>query len=302
MIIDAHNHPDWHGHNLDRFLANMAQYGIDQTWLLSWESPVDEYDLHHSYTSLASDAGPIPFSRCLSYTERAPEKFVLGYAPDPRRPDAIDRLQAAIEIYGVRVYGELKLRLMLDNPDVLRVFRFCGQQGLPVTVHLDYELDTGQKYPRPNWWYGGGIDALERAVRACPETTFIGHAPGFWSHISSDGLFDQVMYPTGPVVPGGKVPKMLRQYPNLYADLSAGSALNALMRDAAFTTDFILEFQDRLLYGRDSFDNRLQEFLGGLDLPGEARSRIYAGNALTLVPERPANQNSASAPSGLHQR
>ena len=43
MIIDAHNHPDWHGHNLDRFLQNMDEHGIDRTWLLSWESPVDEY-------------------------------------------------------------------------------------------------------------------------------------------------------------------------------------------------------------------------------------------------------------------
>ena len=37
-IIDAHNHPDWHGHNLEKFLANMAQNGIDKTWLLSWEA------------------------------------------------------------------------------------------------------------------------------------------------------------------------------------------------------------------------------------------------------------------------
>ena len=32
-IIDAHNHPDWHGHNLERFIANMDQYGISKTWL-----------------------------------------------------------------------------------------------------------------------------------------------------------------------------------------------------------------------------------------------------------------------------
>jgi predicted TIM-barrel fold metal-dependent hydrolase len=289
MIIDAHNHPDWHGHNLDRFLQNVAEYNIDRTWLLSWESPVDEYDPQYNFASLTDDDGPIPFSRCLHYVERAPDRFVLGYAPDPRRPDAIDRLQAAIEIHGVRVYGELKLRLMVDNPDALRMFRFCGQQGLPVTVHLDYELGTGRKYPRPNWWYGGGIDAFERAVRACPETTFIGHAPGFWSHISDDGLFDQVMYPTGPIVPGGKVLELLRRYPNLYADLSAGSALNALQRDPAFATDFLLEFQDRLLYGRDSFDNRLQEFIDGLGLPDETLSRILSANALMLVPQRSTN-------------
>jgi len=286
MIIDAHNHPDWHGHNLDRFLQNIAQYNIDKTWLLTWECPPDEYDPEHNHTSLRDGCGPIPFSRGLRYTEHAPDRFVLGYAPDPRRADAIDRLGAAIEIYGVRLYGELKLRMMYDNPDALRMFRFCGEKGLPVTVHIDYEFDTGSKYPRPNWWYGGGIEAFERAVRACPGTTFIGHGPGFWAHISNDDLYDQVPYPTGKVVPGGKLPQMFRQYPNLYADLSAGSGLNALTRDSPFAREFLLEFQDRLLYGRDCFDNRMQEFLNSLGLPQETLTKIYAGNALRLVPEQ----------------
>jgi len=283
MIIDAHNHPDWHGYDLDKFLTNMTQYQIDRTWLLSWEAPRDEYAPSYYRVSLCEESGPIPFSRCLSYVERAPEKFVLGYAPDPRRPDAIDRLQAAVEIYRVRVYGELKLRMMYDNPDALRMYRFCGERGLPVTVHIDYEFDRGMAYPRPNYWYGGGIEAFERAVRACPTTNFVGHAPGFWAHISNDGQWDKVSYPSGKVVPGGKVVQMLRDYPNLYADLSAGSGLNALARDPAFARDFCIEFQDRLMFARDYFDNRLQEFLNSLALPRSVMDKIYAGNALKLI-------------------
>jgi predicted TIM-barrel fold metal-dependent hydrolase len=284
MIIDAHNHPDWHGHDLTRFLSNMADLHIDKTWLLSWEAPLGEYDPKDNYVYLSNDRGPIPFERCLAYSQRAPGKFVLGYAPDPRLPDAIDRLQAAIEIYGVRVCGELKLRMMYDNWDALRLFRFCGEKGLPVTVHLDYEFDTGQKYPRPNWWFGGGIEPFERAVRACPQTNFVGHAPGFWAHISNDDLFDRVSYPEGPVIPGGAVPRLLRTYPNLYADLSANSALNALKRDPAFARDFLIEFQDRLLYGRDNFSNGLQEFLATLGLPEAAWAKISFQNAARLAP------------------
>jgi predicted TIM-barrel fold metal-dependent hydrolase len=285
-IIDAHNHPDWHKHNLQKFLANMAQYNIDKTWLLSWETPVDEYDPTYNYVYLNDGNGyPIPFSRCLAYKQAAPDKFVLCYGPDPRLPDAIDRLEAAIELHGVQVYGELKLRMMYDDLDALRLFRFCAAKGLPVTVHLDYEFDTGHKYPRPNWWYGGGIEPFERAVRACPDTLFIGHAPAFWGHISGDDLARQVQYPTGKVQPGGKVPQMLRDYPNLYADLSAGSALAALNRDPEFAKDFLLEFQDRLLYGRDNFDNRLQEFINSLELPEEALVKIYCTNALRLAPD-----------------
>ena len=284
MIIDAHNHPDWHGHNFEKFVQNMAAYQIDKTWLLTWEAPEDEYDPIYNYTALRDHPrGPLPLERGLRYKTRAPDKFVLGYAPDPRRPDAIDQLRAAIEIHGVQVYGELKLRMMYDNPDALRMFRFCGEQGLPVSVHIDYEFDTGKPYPRPNWWYGGGIMCFERAVTACPDTNFIGHAPGFWAHISNDAQFDQVMYPKGEVVPGGRVVAMLRRYPNLYADLSAGSGYNALARDPAFAKAFLLEFQDRILYGRDNFDNKLQEFLNSLGLPDIVLEKIYAGNALKLL-------------------
>ncbi|MHB9023995.1 MAG: amidohydrolase family protein [Armatimonadota bacterium] len=286
MIIDAHNHPDWHGHDLTRFLENMEQHGIDVTWLHSWECPADEYD--PGYTSIIPPAngadGPLPFSRCLSYAERAPGKFVLSYAPDPRRPDAVDRLAAAVDLYQVRVCGEVKLRMMYDNPDALRLFRFCAEKGLPVTVHIDYEFDTGHTYPRPNYWYGGGIDAFARALRACPETIFLGHAPGFWSHISGDDQWGKVYYPKGEVEPGGRLSELLDACPNLYCDLSAGSGLNALKRDPAFGKDFLLRYQDRILYGRDCFDNGHQEFLNSLGLPAETLAKLYAGNALKLVP------------------
>jgi predicted TIM-barrel fold metal-dependent hydrolase len=173
---------------------------------------------------------------------------------------------------------------MYDNPDAIRMYRFCGEKGLPVTVHIDYEFNSGRKYPRPNYWYGGGIEAFERAVRACPETIFLGHAPGFWSHISGDDQFDKASYPKGPVEPGGKLIQMLRDYPNLYCDLSAGSGNNALKRDPEFARDFLLEFKTRVLYARDYFDSIHQELLDSLDLPADVLELIYSGNALRLVP------------------
>lgn len=287
MIIDAHNHPDWYGYNVERFLDNMKQYNIDKTWLISWECPDDEYDPH--YKKIVPDHGPngpISFERCAAYARQYPDKFILGYAPDPRRPDAIDKLAYAISMYDVRIYGEIKLRMCYDNPDALRMFRFCGTKGLPVIVHIDYEFDSGRAYPRPNWWYGGGIGAFERAVAACPETIFLGHAPGFWAHISGDDQFDKVAYPKGKVLPGGKVTEMLRKYPNLYCDISAGSGANAFRRDPEHAKEFILEFQDRILYARDYFDNVHQEVLGSLDLPEDVLTKIYSGNALKLVPLR----------------
>ena len=42
----------------------------------------------------------------------------------------------------------------------------------------------------------------------------------------------------------------------MYGDLSAGSGLNALMRDQEHARDFIQRHQDRLLYGSDPFQKQ----------------------------------------------
>ncbi len=40
--------------------------------------------------------------------------------------------------------------------------------------------------------------------------------------------------------------ELLRKYPNLYADLSALSGANAILRDPEYGVKFLDEFQDRL--------------------------------------------------------
>ena len=289
-IIDAHNHPDWHGHDLDKYLANMDQLGIEKTWLMNWECPENEYD--HAYKRavpaavLGTVTGPIPFSRCISYKERAPERFILGYAPDPRLPDACSRLEAAHGIYGAKVCGELKCRMMYDNPDALRLFKVAGELGMPVTFHLQYDMQRSVKAPRHEWW-GGTIDTIERVLQACPDTIFLGHAPGFWIHISNDELWLDKTYPPedAKIVLGGRIPELLRQYPNLYCDMSAGSGCRALKRDPEFARTFMNEFQDRILYARDYFDNQHQEFINSLNLATEVLEKIYHANAEKLIKE-----------------
>lgn len=44
----------------------------------------------------------------------------------------------------------------------------------------------------------------------------------------------------------------MRNYPNLWADTSAGSGYNALTRDPSFGLEFADEFQDKLMFGTDS--------------------------------------------------
>ena len=74
-------------------------------------------------------------------------------------------------------------------------------------MHFDYELGGG---PWP-YWYGGGIEALERVLALCPETNFIGHAPGFWAHISGDRLYKTESYPKCPITRPGKIELLLEK-------------------------------------------------------------------------------------------
>src|SRR5262245_9341943 len=285
-VIDAHNHVYWLGHDPRKMVENMDGFGIDRAWLLSWEAPAHE--ISPAYDEQLNPEGVgIPFSDIVRAREVFPERFIPGYAPDPRRPQARSLLRSAVKLHGVRVYGELKVRMHYDDPDALAMFRLCGELGLPVTFHLDVVLPPGgiQKEKERQYWYGGTIDNVERALERCPETRFLGHAPGFWREISGDADQEPLGYPKGrPVVPGGKILKLLDRYPNLYCDLSAGSGHTALSRDLSFSRKFLIDYQDRVLYGRDQYDNIHQELLKSLELPPEVLAKILAGNALKLVP------------------
>ena len=291
--IDAHNHPDWHGHDLGKFLANMDENGIEKCFLLTFLAPEEESDplaLGAVHGALLGEKSVLSFSRSLSYMERAPERFILGYAPDPRDREACRKLIAARKIYGARLCGEIKFRTMYDSPDCLRLFHTAGELGMPVTLHMQYDL---QKRYTDAWgeWWGGSIHTLEHCLQECPETVFLGHAPGFWIHISGDDLWKTKTYPatTDPVLPGGEIPRLLRTYPNLYCDISSGSGYEALTRDRQFTKKFLLEFQDRVLFARDYFDHIHEDLIESLDLPESVKEKIYFGNARKLVPpEQPA--------------
>ena len=285
MLIDAHNHPNWHGYDAKRILNNMDEQGIDRMWLFTWEVPEDEYSPSY-HKALPPGGTGIPLEDVLQVGREARDRFVLGYFPHPKRPDAADRLRAAHEIHGIQVASEMKVRVLFDDPDAIQLYNACAEMKLPITIHLDYPINHGGgNYPRPNYWYGGSIEAFERAIAACPETTFIGHAPGFWAHISGDDLYDKQSYPNAPVLPGGKLWDLMRQYDNLWADLSAGSALNALKRDPGTGTKFLIEFQDKLLWGRDYFDTALMDFFQGLSLPSDAYDKITYLNALRILGE-----------------
>ena len=62
------------------------------------------------------------------------------------------------------------------------------------------------------------------------------------------------MYPKTPVTAGGISDRLLSDYPNMYGDLSAGSGLNAMLRDEDHAMGFLARHQDRLLWASDCND------------------------------------------------
>ena len=67
---------------------------------------------------------------------------------------------------------------------------------------------------------------------------------------NKDWKYERTKYPSGPVK-NGRIPELMRKYPNLYCDISAGSGNNALARDLDHAGRFLTEFQDRILFGID---------------------------------------------------
>lgn len=283
MLIDAHNHVYWHGYDPDRLVENMDEHGIDVTWLLSWEVAEGMYD--HSYDkSFMPPYIGMPLEAIWVAVDRHPGRFVPGFAPDPKQPHAVERLRAAHR-NGARVAGEFKFRSHFDDPDAIAVYRAAGELGMPVILHIDVPwLPLKNAQDPVKFWYGGTVDNLENALKLCPETVFLGHAPGFWREVSGDADTDPAAYPDGPVVDGGKLRRLFDSYPNLWGDLSAGSALRALRRDPEWGRSFLIDYHDRLLFARDYFDNALREFLDSLDLPSDVWAHISHQNALRLVP------------------
>jgi predicted TIM-barrel fold metal-dependent hydrolase len=84
---------------------------------------------------------------------------------------------------------------------------------------------------------------------------FIGHAQTVWGNIDKNNTEQTNLYPKGPVTPGGLTDVMLAKYPNFYADMSAGSGLNAMTRDEEHARGFMDRHQDKLLYGSDCADS-----------------------------------------------
>ena len=225
--------------------------------------------------------------------DKSPEKLLWFCNVDPR---AINNRETAnlgylLEHYmslGAKGLGELTSNLYADDPKMDNLFHYCEELGLPVTIHIA---------PEPSGYYGIvdelGLPRLEKVLKKHPDLKIFGHSQPFWSEIGDNNNNEvRNKYVKGEVK-NGRLPALLREYGNLYCDMSAGSGANAFMRDRDHAARFIEEFSDRLLYGCDicmynqKFPFEFDEFLTSMRESGEISEenyrKIVRGNAERLL-------------------
>lgn len=167
-------------------------------------------------------------------------------------PDGTDKTYNRLEAYkkmGCKGMGEFISLFRFSDPLVQHLLGCLEDLELPFLFHMN---PTGKGYGIVD---DPGLPEFEECLAKFPKLKFIGHSQPFWFEISEydyDNITveERCAYPAGPVTPG-RVPYLLRKYDNLYADLSADSAGNAIMRDPDYGIQFLTEFQDKLLFGTD---------------------------------------------------
>jgi predicted TIM-barrel fold metal-dependent hydrolase len=185
----------------------------------------------------------------------------FGACEVPDLPGAADEIETYLKL-GAVVIGELKFEVECDAPEMQRIYQLAQAYEVPVLMHWEHMK------------YNLGFDRFHRMLEKYPRVNFIGHAVTWWANVDRNHLDQSVMYPKGPVTPGGLTDRLLRDYPNLYGDLSAGSGLNSILRDIGQAKAFLERHQDKLLYGSDC-----------ADLNGDARQGCTGAQTLQKIRE-----------------
>jgi predicted TIM-barrel fold metal-dependent hydrolase len=200
-------------------------------------------------------------------------------------------------------------RLRVDDPELDPVWAACGRLNIPVLIHtaepqeffepidfqnerwLELALYRDRRYPAGEFPRFEELMAeRNRMFKKHPKTTFI--AAHFAYHANDlarmAALFDEM--------------------PNVYTEV--GAVLAELGRQPRGAREFFIKYQDRILFGKDSFqpdefpyfwrvfetgDEYFDYYrdyhafwkLYGMNLPDDVLKKLYYKNALKLVPGLP---------------
>jgi uncharacterized protein len=232
-LIDFHAHmgrlyregyPEKHYLTAAQLVDRMNRDGVDMSVILPLESPEGHW-------------GWLLTEEVIAARDQFPDRLIAFMCIDPRYPNLEALFDVFIEKYGCKGFGEHVPGLPFNHELNKVIYGKCDEHSVPIDIEIG-----GVCTDEP------GLPGLEECLREFPNCIFVGHGPGFWANISgeyADG------YPPGPVKPGGAIDRLMADYENLYADISAGSGWNAISRDPDFYDGFIERNWRRLMYGSD---------------------------------------------------
>jgi predicted TIM-barrel fold metal-dependent hydrolase len=211
--------------------------------------------------------------------------------------------------FGLRSRKADGTRLKIDDPELDAIWQTCARLNIPVLIHtadpeeffqpIDYKnerwlelaLYPDRRYPASQFPTFEQINTeRDNLFRRHPKTTFIMAHLGWHANNLA------------------RVAKMFDEMPNVYGEL--GAVLYDLGRQPRTAREFMIKYQDRVLFGKDSYqpdefpyywrvfetgdeyfdyyrDYHAYWKLYGLDLPDQVLRKLYYQNALKLVPGIP---------------
>jgi predicted TIM-barrel fold metal-dependent hydrolase len=239
-IIDIHQHTGYSGRTDEALLAHQHAMGVGLTVLLPAGRPAKRASTHDGQSNgLAAQCGGN--QTVLEMVRAHPDEFRFFANEIPDLPEARAEVEKYLKLGAIGI-GEQKFGVDCDSPHIQAMADLAWEYGVPMLFHFQHGT------------YNTGFERFYKVLEKYPKVNFIGHAQTWWGHI--DKNHDPVvMYPKGRVTPGGLSDRWLSDYPNMYGDLSAGSGLNALLRDEDHARAFLDRHQDKLLYGSDCSDS-----------------------------------------------
>lgn len=226
-ITNAHDHLYMLKH-LDKYLEAAEKLGIARTLFVA----------SSEFTFLGAKGDPKKLNdwntkEILKAAKEHPGKIIPFATIHPDDADKVELLKGYVAegVMGLKLYtGHSNFHdRPLDAEEMLPVYQYCEETGLPLLWHVNMEKYTGELF-----W------VLEKYPNL---TAIIPHfGVGFWR-------------PEGPVMKD--VAKMLDTYPNIYVDSSFGTreilvgGLEKVTANLDFFKDFYAKYQDRIVWGTD---------------------------------------------------
>lgn len=240
-IIDIHQHTNYRDRTNAALLHHQRTMGVTQTILLPAGSEVRRPSTNEGKYNGLGGAKAGGNETVLAMSREHAGEFYFGGNEVTDLPEAVDEITKYLDL-GAIIIGEQKFGVECDSRESQRLYALSAERRVPILLHFQHGT------------YNRGFERFGEMLSKYPRTTFIGHAQTWWANIDKNHTDQTMLYPKGKVTAGGLTDRYLADFPNMFADMSAGSGLNALTRDEEHATGFLDRHQDKILYGSDCND------------------------------------------------